>query len=82
MPFHKEERHTHFNGEMTSNPRYHSVGISHGDAFNISTTKLSNDDIIIKSVNNSENSISLDSMSRLELDSHANMLFGVPQPKY
>ena len=73
MPCHKDERHIHFNGEMVGNPRYHSVGTSLGDAFNISTTKLSNDDIIIKSVNNSENSMSLDSMSRLELDSHANM---------
>ena len=73
MSHHDDESHTYMDGEMTSHPRYHSVGTSDGNAFNISTAKLCNDDIIIKSVNNSDKNISLDGMSRLELDSHANM---------
>ena len=56
MPCHKDERHAHFNGEMAGNPRYHSVGISLGDALTsallslVMTTLLSNLLIILRIV--------------------------------
>ena len=50
-----------------------SVGTSNGNACSINTIQLSNDEVVIHSVHNSDENISLNGMSRLELDSHANM---------